>query len=1733
MRKIFLATLFLLPALAALGQLDQFRIIGTGSWTTVNDSTFSAVVTFSPDLTGNSFLPTGITDTMRVFSQRGQVYRVDTVYSKTFSNATMKIVERGGNWGKPLGQVMVYDHENREEVPNIPFGSTGSTAQFQASVDTYNSRLGIYLTGVVSDSTRSMQDSILIYYQNGSEVGRDTLRPDLSSYLTGTQTRQEVSDSIANFLTATQIRQEISDSILIDSISVSQDSILTSYRKGVEISRDTIRSDLSNYLTAIQIRSEISDSLLVDSTRLTQDSILVYYQDGSEIGRDTIGNTGGGGSGGGGHIIADDGSGVTARDTLNFSGGGFTVADDGTKTNVTLNIGLNVENGDTTYITHKSNPVTNVFKNDQYSTYVIDSTGESKLLEINWDTSQNNVRVLLWAVNQSNGAGVADTTGSMGQWLDQTDSVYIWNSVYQRFEPYNLREWNNMSLVGKHGLDLWLQKWWPVYYDAPLYIIKYAIGSSSITSWKPGGANFQHHRDYFWVNAINKLITQGKTPYVSMLHFQGETDKADTAAYRLNLDTTLAYYRKIFPTAPYYICEIADVDAAAQNMNNFFADYASEKDDIYVLENSGLSSVVHFDSEDFDTIAHLLILKMIESGNPGNPIHDYINVYPPDYAGNVYYDFENQAQDSAFITGYYSGHEYRILDSLGTKWMKPLTTAYTPPQAVYGFPTTPSTPPYLVKLQQIPFGAKNPTVDFELRFPDDGDANEIAVIGVLTGSPLFDPNSEYYCYATVQQTNNRVFLRAGKSGSTDSDFVSYTITADSTYNFRLSVRSDTVVTFSAATDINRTDYAEVISYSFLSSQIPDSGAVVFGSWDANQDFLFDNIEVTWEDSDYDPGTFVSIDTIVPGRGIDATTIGNTTDIAAEGWTQKTGSYVVDYETDRKIAIFASGATITVPSNSALDTGYELYIQNSSNAANNTISSTNTMWARGSSSTSITIKPGQIAILTKRSDGAWGVSWPGSGEGTVTSAGLALPTSIMSVTGSPVTSSGTLTGNLKTQSANLVWAGPTSGGAANPTFRALVTADMPYAATLTEGSVLFAGATGNITQNNDNFFWSNSSIRLGIGTKTPATSLHINRTDGIIPPAGTKAQRSVSPTNFEFRGQTDDGSGTIEWYNSTDAAWWRLPKTISNEGIRFDTLSMRYEWGDTSAGTGNLNLTKDRFFFLEPGVNVNFDGTPGTDHSIFYLNANGQIWWGANGTHTGTDYLLNWNPTTKAFYLGDAISGSLTTADNSISMGKRNRANGVTSASIGGTLNNARAVSSGTFAGQDLDVDAQSTYGVSIGGRQSDMDSTLYGFMGGGLNNRMLNSYAGVIIGGDSSFVSSGSIGPSVLIAGTKDSLGRGYGNGILGGVRNRERGNFAFTLGGQLLYNKSSYALTIGLENVKKYDADSTGWTATDPIFTIGKGFNGKQNNGLTFTKQGRMQINSLLDTTLIWSDVAPDNTLHIVAASDPLKLEGLQENDAQDSILAVDIDGVVYWKTDNNGIISDLPAGDVTIGAASNDLTINNAAVLSINTNSSAGITYTDASTGDIGAITLTNQGAKIGWTDDDISESNTMTVDRGGFSIGPTTSGYGSVTIDSLGYFALRDTSAHPVAGDLGEMYFNTTDSIAFISDGANWRALTLDAMSLEQDTTINAEAWKLHPVDVTNIAATVNPPGSPFRGMWFSVSDSRGNAASNNITIDFTTASDKFHGASATNYVMGSNFEFKNFVYVDDDVGWIIAN
>jgi hypothetical protein len=115
----------------------------------------------------------------------------------------------------------------------------------------------------------------------------------------------------------------------------------------------------------------------------------------------------------------------------------------------------------------------------------------------------------------------------------------------------------------------------------------------------------------------------------------------------------------------------------------------------------------------------------------------------------------------------------------------------------------------------------------------------------------------------------------------------------------------------------------------------------------------------------------------------------------------------------------------------------------------------------------------------------------TGGGTVTSVALAAP-AILTVSGSPITTAGTLTLALATQTANLVFAGPSSGGAVAPTFRSLVNADFPLtgvgAGTYSKVTVNTAGlVTTGLTANINTDTTGNLAAARGGTDQTAATN----------------------------------------------------------------------------------------------------------------------------------------------------------------------------------------------------------------------------------------------------------------------------------------------------------------------------------------------------------------------------------------------------------------------------------------------------------------------------------------------------------------------------------------------------------------------------------------------------------------------------------------------------------------------
>lgn len=165
------------------------------------------------------------------------------------------------------------------------------------------------------------------------------------------------------------------------------------------------------------------------------------------------------------------------------------------------------------------------------------------------------------------------------------------------------------------------------------------------------------------------------------------------------------------------------------------------------------------------------------------------------------------------------------------------------------------------------------------------------------------------------------------------------------------------------------------------------------------------------------------------------------------------------------------------------------------------------------------------------------------SGTVTSVGLSLP-SILTVSGSPVTTSGTLAATLANQTANLIFASP-DGSTGAPTFRALLAADIPSlsADKIGSGTLPIArGGTGNTTANAAlNAFLPSQSTHSGKILSTDGTNTSWVAAGG----AGTVTSVNASVASVPelvVTGGPITASGTLTFTKASQTAnyFWGAP-----------------------------------------------------------------------------------------------------------------------------------------------------------------------------------------------------------------------------------------------------------------------------------------------------------------------------------------------------------------------------------------------------------------------------------------------------------------------------------------------------------------------------------------------------------------------------------------------------------------
>jgi len=147
---------------------------------------------------------------------------------------------------------------------------------------------------------------------------------------------------------------------------------------------------------------------------------------------------------------------------------------------------------------------------------------------------------------------------------------------------------------------------------------------------------------------------------------------------------------------------------------------------------------------------------------------------------------------------------------------------------------------------------------------------------------------------------------------------------------------------------------------------------------------------------------------------------------------------------------------------------------------------------------------------------------------------------------------------------------------------------------TSGSVLYINSSGQLAQDNANFFWDATNHRLGIGTTGPSSALEIGGSGQITIPAG-----AVGTPSIRFSGSTNTGiyssSGGIMDFAAAGSQMLRISANgffaLGNYQI---SAGKTFGWGSGVAGTGGNDTGISRgaagAVYIGTGAQGGFTGT---------------------------------------------------------------------------------------------------------------------------------------------------------------------------------------------------------------------------------------------------------------------------------------------------------------------------------------------------------------------------------------------------------------------------------------------------------------------------------------------------------------------------------------------------------------
>lgn len=262
-------------------------------------------------------------------------------------------------------------------------------------------------------------------------------------------------------------------------------------------------------------------------------------------------------------------------------------------------------------------------------------------------------------------------------------------------------------------------------------------------------------------------------------------------------------------------------------------------------------------------------------------------------------------------------------------------------------------------------------------------------------------------------------------------------------------------------------------------------------------------------------------------------------------------------------------------------------------------------------------PGKIASITNLLAAGTNI--------TITGTGIISDPYTLSAVNDTTATWGSITGTLSNQT-DLQNALNLKANIASPTFTGTVTTPNLTISTMTLGSVLFAGAGGAVTQDNTNFFWNDTSNRLGIGTNSPSVALEVSSTNAITALRVNTENSGLSANNYSEIQLADIGNVRSYWREVRDGSGAVI--FAYNDHLKFLNTSGTEAVRFTLAGNVGIGVTNPSLL-----LQVSTRGGMGSD-GVFYWgqdlagNSRGVLSWDTNLATISTP--LNLDFITAAF-----------------------------------------------------------------------------------------------------------------------------------------------------------------------------------------------------------------------------------------------------------------------------------------------------------------------------------------------------------------------------------------------------------------------------------------------------------------------------------------------------------------------